>query len=657
MHPLLLAFYDDIRLYIEPLTLNRNSRQRDTISLVGNFILGVIAAIWMFAFANRLPLTAIGYGAVPAILVLVYVFILREGKPKTFDRDLLKTLVYGCRWQQKPFSKLHPLFISLLLICPFIPGALHAQFMPGLYTDVKSEQNYEFTLVRDEPLGMIADVNFIWSQDGTPHTISIWVNDRLIDSVFHKWVHKGYEYIAGWAGRVIDGPLKAGTKVRLKARLDAPDNPSARLLSLAIRAVSYDSIRNLTDLEARVATIEQLTPQIGQNANKIAELSNQLSTLKTELNDFRQRLDAFGIDHSQFKTETNHRLSSLDTRVTSIENNLKNVSQQLNAQRVASDQFKAQVSSRFNAIDQTVSDLDTKLADHYKTLKDQDAEISNAHRAESDQLKAHIGSRFNAIDQTVSDLDTKLADHYKTLKDQDAEISNAHRAESDQLKAHIGSRFNAIDQTVSDLDTKLADHYKTLKDQDAEISNAHRAESDQLKAHIGSRFNAIDQTVSDLDTKLADHYKTLKDQDAEISNAHRAESDQLKAQVASHFGAVDQAISGLDAKISSLKNHSKALRDQDAAVLDDRLATLEKHQQSLFHRRPNNLLGIIGTSVGGTAALLAGGAFYQLLKNEEQQRISLKQSKNGNASEWRDFKDVRLEKIPNPSKTVPKKFK
>lgn len=41
----------------------------------------------------------------------------------------------------------------------------------------------------------------------------------------------------GYFGRLVEGPLKAGTKIRLKGIVDAPGDPSARLFALEARAV------------------------------------------------------------------------------------------------------------------------------------------------------------------------------------------------------------------------------------------------------------------------------------------------------------------------------------------------------------------------------------------------------------------------------------
>jgi len=405
----------------------------------------------------------------------------------------------------------------LIIFCLFLPFGLQAQFVPSQYSNVKENENYTFTLMRDEPFGIYIGATVLWTSNSTLHSLRLFLNDQEIYSHRSSNGDTGSGRETGSVARLVEGPLKAGQKIYLKGIVEAPGDLTARLFSLSTQAVSYDTTVNLADLEQKINNLEAaVRNRIHQNTDRISDVTNQLVDVKNALNDLRQRLDGFGLDYSQFKTETNLRLDSLDTRVASLESNLQNVSQQLHAHLVASDQFEAQ---------------------------------------------------------------------------------------------------------------------------------------------ILSRFNAMDRTVSDLGTKLEDHYKTLKDQDAKILNACRAEGNQLKTQVASRFDSVDREVSGLNSKIFALENHSRAIRDRDAALLENRFATLKKQQQSSSRCRPNNLLGIIGASAGGASILLAGGAFYQLQKNEEQRRMSLKQSKNGIASEWRDFKDFHLKKIPSRSKSAPKEFK
>lgn len=76
---------------------------------IGGFVVGVTVAVWTFTFSGTPPMTALGYGVVPSILGIVYVFTLRENRPKSYDKDLLETLICGRSWQSNPASKPHPL--------------------------------------------------------------------------------------------------------------------------------------------------------------------------------------------------------------------------------------------------------------------------------------------------------------------------------------------------------------------------------------------------------------------------------------------------------------------------------------------------------------------------------------------------------------------
>ena len=41
---------------------------------------------------------SVGVGALPFVLTTAYVFALRQGKPKSYDTDLLETLIAGTGW-------------------------------------------------------------------------------------------------------------------------------------------------------------------------------------------------------------------------------------------------------------------------------------------------------------------------------------------------------------------------------------------------------------------------------------------------------------------------------------------------------------------------------------------------------------------------------
>ena len=65
------------------------------------FILaGLLLSIGLTLLLTRhhTPMFGIGVGAVPFALVTAYVLLLRQGKPKSFDTDLLETLVHGTGW-------------------------------------------------------------------------------------------------------------------------------------------------------------------------------------------------------------------------------------------------------------------------------------------------------------------------------------------------------------------------------------------------------------------------------------------------------------------------------------------------------------------------------------------------------------------------------
>ena len=44
------------------------------------------------------PAFSVGVGALPFVLTTAYVFALRQGKPKSYDTDLLETLIAGTGW-------------------------------------------------------------------------------------------------------------------------------------------------------------------------------------------------------------------------------------------------------------------------------------------------------------------------------------------------------------------------------------------------------------------------------------------------------------------------------------------------------------------------------------------------------------------------------
>jgi hypothetical protein len=64
----------------------------------------------MMLSPHHAPSFSVGAGAVPFAFITGYVFTLRQGKPKSFDTDLLETLASGTGWMppaQQPRNPIH----------------------------------------------------------------------------------------------------------------------------------------------------------------------------------------------------------------------------------------------------------------------------------------------------------------------------------------------------------------------------------------------------------------------------------------------------------------------------------------------------------------------------------------------------------------------
>jgi hypothetical protein len=55
------------------------------------------------------PVFSVGVGALPFVLTSAYVFALRQGKPKSYDTDLLETLFAGTGWTAPARQPRNPL--------------------------------------------------------------------------------------------------------------------------------------------------------------------------------------------------------------------------------------------------------------------------------------------------------------------------------------------------------------------------------------------------------------------------------------------------------------------------------------------------------------------------------------------------------------------
>jgi len=77
--------------------------------LVG-LILSVGLSMMLFRQQAHSPFVSFGVGSLPLVLMVAYVFGLRQGKPKHYDTDLLETFTCGTAWMpgRQPRHPLYP---------------------------------------------------------------------------------------------------------------------------------------------------------------------------------------------------------------------------------------------------------------------------------------------------------------------------------------------------------------------------------------------------------------------------------------------------------------------------------------------------------------------------------------------------------------------
>lgn len=77
--------------------------------MLAGLLLGIGLALMLSR--HHAPMFSVSAGVMPFALITGYVLILRQGKPKSFDTDLLETLVNGTGWMppaQQPRNPLYP---------------------------------------------------------------------------------------------------------------------------------------------------------------------------------------------------------------------------------------------------------------------------------------------------------------------------------------------------------------------------------------------------------------------------------------------------------------------------------------------------------------------------------------------------------------------
>jgi len=76
--------------------------------IIAGLLLSV--GLTLLLFGHHSPLFSFGVGTVPFVLTTSYVFILRQGKPKAYDTNLLETLVTGTGWVPPAQQPRNPLY-------------------------------------------------------------------------------------------------------------------------------------------------------------------------------------------------------------------------------------------------------------------------------------------------------------------------------------------------------------------------------------------------------------------------------------------------------------------------------------------------------------------------------------------------------------------
>ena len=64
----------------------------------------------MMLFRQHSTFVSFGVGSLPLVLLVTYVFGLRQGKPKSYDTDLVETFTCGTAWMPAHRQSRHPLY-------------------------------------------------------------------------------------------------------------------------------------------------------------------------------------------------------------------------------------------------------------------------------------------------------------------------------------------------------------------------------------------------------------------------------------------------------------------------------------------------------------------------------------------------------------------
>jgi len=85
------------------------SRESTFSSILAGLLLSVGVSLMLFRQQAHSPGFSFGVGSLPLVLASVYVFGLRQGRPRSYDTDLLETLLSGRAWLPPRRQPCHPI--------------------------------------------------------------------------------------------------------------------------------------------------------------------------------------------------------------------------------------------------------------------------------------------------------------------------------------------------------------------------------------------------------------------------------------------------------------------------------------------------------------------------------------------------------------------
>ena len=78
--------------------------------ILAGLILSVGLSMVLFRHQAHSVFVSFGLGSLPLVVMVAYVFGLRQGKPKRYDSDLLETFISGAAWLPTRRQPRHPLY-------------------------------------------------------------------------------------------------------------------------------------------------------------------------------------------------------------------------------------------------------------------------------------------------------------------------------------------------------------------------------------------------------------------------------------------------------------------------------------------------------------------------------------------------------------------